>query len=111
MQIKVGKLCFKPNLSHSSEIIYPTATVISPVTIIHKEKSHMPLKWELNMQKEIEVYRGELFIFEEMGKSITVIIKKARKNTKYEITSTDDPDNKRKFNNNPNKKPSVSKIR
>ena len=47
-------------------------------------------KWKLRIQKEIQEYKGEIFILYEMSKGIKVKTRKARKiKTKYEIISVD----------------------
>ena len=51
---------FKPDLSLLNEIIYSAAIVINPVNIAQKSK------WKLKIQKEIEQYRGEISIVDEM---------------------------------------------
>ena len=77
MQIKVANYAredlqqdFKPKLILLNEIRYMTTTVISPVTITHKQNSFKQTKGKLRMQKEIEEYRGEISIPDEISKGI-----------------------------------------
>ena len=55
MQIKVANYAIdllqdvKPNITLLNEILYTTATVISPVTITHKQSNFKPPKWKLKI--------------------------------------------------------------
>ena len=66
-------------------IIYATDTVISSITITHKQNSFKLFKWKLKIQKEINGYRKEISILDKMNKSIKV--KKIKR--KYAIKSID----------------------
>ena len=61
---------FKPNLTLLNEIIYANVTVISTVTIKHKQNSFKQPKWKLRRQKEIGEYKGEISTLDEINKGV-----------------------------------------
>ena len=67
-----------------------TTTLINPAAITNKQNSLKQPTWKLKMQKEIEEYREEISILDEMIKGAKMKIRKARIiKRKYEITSID----------------------
>ena len=53
---------FKANPPLLNKIIFTTATVIIPEAITCKQNSFKRRKYKLMIQKEIERYRGEIFM-------------------------------------------------
>ena len=78
---------FTPNVRFLKEIMFVTATVISPGSIIHWQSSLKQSKWKLRIKnKETGKYRRKIYPFDEINMGVNVNTRKARKmKGKYEI--------------------------
>jgi len=84
---------FEPDLTEMNQLIYATAYVVSSQTNNFKDKKSKPNnckkpKWREKIEREIDHFRGEISILEELSKGVSVKSRKARKVIrKYNLSS------------------------
>ena len=66
---------FKLNLTLLNEIVYATATVLSPVAVTYKQNLFQVPRWKLSILK----IPRRICILDEMRKAVKVKTRKARK--------------------------------
>ena len=88
-QIKIANYAMKeileelePDLTELNQLIYATACVVNPKTNNNSKpktnKCKKP-KWKEKIEREIEYFRGEISILEELSKGVAVKTRNARK--------------------------------
>ena len=75
---------FEPDLTELNQLIYATAYVVSSQINKYNDKKPRPNKckkpkWRGKIEREIEQFRGEISILEELSKGVSVKTRKARK--------------------------------
>ena len=87
-QIKIANYAMKgilelePDLTELNQLIYAIACVVNPKTNNNskpKAKICKKPKWKEKIEREIEYFRGEISILEELSKGVAVKTRKARK--------------------------------
>ena len=78
----------RPGLTEMSQLLYATAYVVSSKTNNIQDKKSISNRckkptWREKIEREIEHFRGEISILEELSKGVSVKTSKAKKVRKY----------------------------